>query len=418
MWRNWRSSDGESEGQGDMRKRSEALIRKAIEVPSQTKSQETLFDLPPDWRQHWWGMPEFTLENASPQHQVIISFLTYQDVKEFARVTGLQLTDKSKSAWFPTRKRLEAGKYFYDGPKQNSKYPICIPSKGRASLQTTGRQLDLLGVSHLFFVEDCEYEQYVQALGSQRVVKMPFSNLGQGSIPARNFIWDWARRNGHARHWCLDDNIEHFCRDNLNRKLLVRGGAFFRAMEDFVDRFTNVRLAGPNSRQFGGDSTSSQRPAFILNSRVYSCILIDTSMDLRWRGRYNEDTDLSLRVLKMGDCTVLFNAMRIHKASTVGAKDAKPMPGGNTDNVYNTGDFRRAFAESLRDQHPDVVSVVWKFNRWHHQVDYSPFKRNALIYRSGIVKRADGNDYGMRLTEALEDSSSESLESMSEGDIA
>jgi SNF2 family DNA or RNA helicase len=55
------------------------------------------------------------------------------------------------------------------------------------------------------------------------------------------------------------------------------------------------------------------------------------------------------------------------------------MAGGNTDNVYNSGDHRRAFAESLEAQHPDVVKVVWKFNRWHHEVDYRPFKANKLI---------------------------------------
>lgn len=65
--------------------------------------------------------------------------------------------------------------------------------------------------------------------------------------------------------------------------------------------------------------------------------------------------------------------------------------------LYNTGDQRRAFAESLKEQHPDVVEVVWKFNRWHHQVNYAPFKKNKLIRKPGIVIPEGVNNYGMVL---------------------
>ena len=29
-----------------------------------------LFDLAPDWREHWWAMPEFSMQDASPQHRM------------------------------------------------------------------------------------------------------------------------------------------------------------------------------------------------------------------------------------------------------------------------------------------------------------------------------------------------------------
>ena len=73
------------------------------------------------------------------------------------------------------------------------------------------------------------------------------------------------------------------------------------------------------------------------------------------------------------------------------------MKGGNTDTIYNTGDKRRAFAESLVAQHPDVVRVTWKFNRWHHQVDYTPFKKNKLRRKPGIQVPEGVNEYGMKL---------------------
>jgi len=80
----------------------------------------------------------------------------------------------------------------------------------------------------------------------------------------------------------------------------------------------------------------------------------------------------------------------------VGGK-GKPLAGGNTDNVYNTNDFRRAFAESLAEQHPDVAKVVWKFGRWHHEVDYSPFKGNKLVRRADVTPTVGNDDYGMKL---------------------
>ena len=56
---------------------------------------------------------------------------------------------------------------------------------------------------------------------------------------------------------------------------------------------------------------------FTLNTRIYSCNLIKNSVRFRWRGRYNEDTDLSLRMLKAGLCTDLFNAFLQDKETTL-----------------------------------------------------------------------------------------------------
>jgi hypothetical protein len=120
-------------------------------------------------------------------------------------------------------------------------------------------------------------------------------------------------------------------------------------------------------------------------------LLINNSLPHRWRGRYNEDTDLSLRVLKDGWCTVQFNAFLGDKVATM------TMKGGNTDTIYNTGDNRLEFAKSLQEQHPDVVKVTWKFERWHHQVDYRPFKKNRLIFKENIVIKEGLDNFGMIL---------------------
>lgn len=357
--------------------------------------QRALFDLEPDWRDYWWGMPEFTMAEARPLKKVTINFMTREDLAAFTRATGITITKTTDSAWYPPQGVLR-GEVEYRGPRTDSVYPVCIPSKGRAEVQTTGKVLDGLGVSYRFFVEETEARAYTEKLGESRVVSMPFHDLGLGSIPARNFIWDWAVANGYARHWCLDDNIRGFARTNANRRLRVKGGGFFAAMEQFVDRYENVALAGPHHLGFVPDRDPDLTP-ILLNSRVYSCTLIDSSLPYRWRGRYNEDTDLSLRALKDGRCTVLFRALLMDKAATVGVRNTKPMVGGNTDNVYNGGDHRLAFARSLADQHPDCVKVVWKFERWHHEVDYSPFRRNRLVLKAGITPRATVDEFGMEL---------------------
>jgi hypothetical protein len=370
-------------------------ILASIQRKTRENNQGTLFDIEPDWRESWWGMPEFTMQDASPQHRITINFMTQEDVAEFARITGIPVSTRSDTGWFPHQKPLN-GEVEWDGPPTDSRYPICIPSKGRADVQKTGKALDRMGVSYRFFVESDEYEEYCKHLGAEKVVSMPFNNLSQGSIPARNFIWEWAKERGYKRHWTVDDNIHSFARMTQNRRLQVRGGGFFQAMEDYVDRHENMVMAGPHQIGFVKDRSDRMGP-FIMNTRVYSCILLDTTLPDRWRGRYNEDTDLSLRLLKQGKCTMLFHALLMSKGTTAGVRNCTPMKGGNTDNVYNSGDHRLAFAQSLADQHPDCVKVTWKFNRWHHEVDYSKFKGNKPILKAGITPRVGADEYGMRL---------------------
>ena len=73
------------------------------------------------------------------------------------------------------------------------------------------------------------------------------------------------------------------------------------------------------------------------------------------------------------------------------------MKGGNTEELYGETDNRREFAESLQKQHPDVAKVVWRYERWHHEVDYSPFRKNKLIRKENINIPKGINNYGMVL---------------------
>lgn len=272
----------------------------------------------------------------------------------------------------------------------NPNYPIYIISKGRHESRLTSKALEEMQVPYMIVVEPQEYDNYASVIDTSKILTLPFSNLGQGSIPARNWVWDHSFANGNKRHWILDDNIEQFNRLNRNRQVKVTSGTIFRCAEDFVDRYTNVAIAGFQYDFFAKAKT--KLPPFSLNTRIYSCSLIDNSLSYRWRGKFNEDTDLCLRMLKDGYCSVLFYAFIQQKAQSMTVK------GGNTDEVYGDTDNRREFAESLQKQHPDCVKVVWKFGRWHHSVDYSRFKRNALIKREGLNCPNSVNNYGMKLT--------------------
>lgn len=275
----------------------------------------------------------------------------------------------------------------------NPKYPVYIISKGRWERRPTSKTLEKMGVPYHIVVEPQEYDEYASVIDREKIFVLPFSNLGQGSIPARNWVWEHSLSIGAKRHWILDDNIAGFGRINRNLYHKVNSGTIFKCAEDFVDRYENVALAGLQYDFFA--KTRTKLPAYTLNTRIYSCILINNELPYRWRGRYNEDTDLSIRALKDGWCTILFYAFIQEKATTM------TMKGGNTDELYN-GNGRLLMAESLREQHPDIVRVDKRFNRWQHVVDYSQFvKNNKLIKKQGLEVPNKINNYGMVLRKVI-----------------
>ena len=288
----------------------------------------------------------------------------------------------------------------------NPKYPIYIVSKGRWETRLTSKALDRINVPYYIVVEAHERDSYAAVIAPDRVLVLPESYLqsydtcddvgdarGKGPGAARNFCWDHSVSLGYDRHWVMDDNIASFNRLNRNLMVKVTSGTIFRAAEDFVDRYENVAIAGFNYDFFA--KAKEPLPAFVMNTRIYSCLLIQNSLPLRWRGRYNEDTDLSLRVLKAGMCTMQFNAFLQEKATT------QTMKGGNTDEFYaKEGTLPKS--QMIERLHPDVAEVVWRFNRWHHHVDYTPFKRTPLVRRADAVVSEGVDTYGMVIKDIRE----------------
>jgi hypothetical protein len=287
----------------------------------------------------------------------------------------------------------------------NPKYPIYIVSKGRADTRLTAKALEAMQVPYYIIVENQEYQDYASVIAEHKILILPTSyqnayetcdDLGdtksRGPGPARNFAWDHSISLGAARHWVMDDNIASFQRLNRNLMVKVSSGTIFKAAEDFIDRYENVYISGFNYDFFV--QSKEVHPPFIRNTRIYSCLLIQNNITYRWRGRYNEDTDLSLRVLKDGHCTIQFNAFIQEKAQT------QTLKGGNTEEFY-AKECTLPKSKMLADLHPDCAKVTWKFNRWHHHVDYRRFKRNPLI-KKDIPISQEVNNYGMRLVDPNE----------------
>jgi hypothetical protein len=63
--------------------------------------------------------------------------------------------------------------------------------------------------------------------------------------------------------------------------------------------------------------------------------------------------------------------------------------------MNHTGTINKS--QMLVDMHPDVAKVVWKYDRWHHYVDYSPFKKNKLKFKDNINLKNETKNYGMKL---------------------
>jgi hypothetical protein len=267
------------------------------------------------------------------------------------------------------------------------RYPVYVISKGRYGKEgRTARFLLADKVPFKLVVEPQEFDQYAEAFGAENILVLPFSNLGLGSIPARNWVWEHSKAAGHARHWILDDNIWRIYRRYRGHRIACAAGPAFAACEDFIDQYENIAIGGMNYTMFCPDR--QPHPPFFLNVHVYSCLCIRNDLPQRWRGRYNEDTDLCLQVLASGLCTVLFNSFLIFKTHTM------TMKGGNSDELYK-GDGRLKMARALERMWPGVVKVDRRFKRPQHVVDWGRFK--FPLKRRADAAPSDAGERGMKL---------------------
>lgn len=380
----------------------------------------------------WDGMPHYVPKAAGQSFaEVELEFESDKAVNDFFKKIDIEITDKTKSIWYP---KLESNKYegiryvnTGDNDERNyPKYPIYIVSKTRWETRLTSDTLIRMGVKHYMVVEASQLEQYQKHVDEKWVTLLVLDpkyqdeydtcdNLGntksKGPGPARNFAWDHSIVNGFKRHWVMDDNQNHFYRHDSDKRTPTLSGAIFRAMEDHSDRFSNCYMSGPHYRFFVVPKENV--PPFVQNCRIYSCNLIRNDIKdsngtpFRWRGRYNEDTILSLDILTDGmdknklqkgvtnpeiagkNCTIQYNAF------TTGKLVTQACSGGNTAEFYEK-EGTKPKSQMLADQYPDIAKVTWMNDRWHHHVDYNGFKYNRLVLKENQERNPD-SEYGMEL---------------------
>lgn len=283
-------------------------------------------------------------------------------------------------------------------------FPLYIPSKGRYEQRKTADYLDYMQVPYKLVIEEQEYKKYLHYVDATKLLVLDKkfqdeydtcddlgSSKSKGPGAARNFAWEHSISEGFSHHWVMDDNINSFRRFNKNTRIKIKSGVCFKVMEDFVLRYKNIAMSGPNYMFFVIDQAGADYGPFTINTRIYSCNLIRNDVPYRWRGRYNEDTILSLDMLKAGWCTVQFNVFLQEKANT------QTLKGGNTKEFYEKeGTLPKS--KMLVAVHPDCSELKLKYGRWHHMVNYRKFKKeNKLLRVDGYNHQNKENEYGIKL---------------------
>jgi len=288
------------------------------------------------------------------------------------------------------------------------RYPIYIPSKGRASCCLTAKFLVEDGVPFKLVVEPEEYDEYIHQFGKASVLKLPFHYIGEHQLPTvRNFIKEHSKANGDIRHWIIDDNIDFIERRyKANFRLRCPSGLALALTEDFTERYLNVAVSGLAYSSFAPSHT--RQKAFRVNCHVYSCFLILNSTPHKWRGPKNEDVDMCLQVLADNWCIIQMNLFLIKKRATM------TMKGGCSDTYAREG--RLKLSRDLERRWPGVVTVGRRHSRPHHIIkdQWTHFDTQLIRNPAFDFDNLNPNEYGMELI-AVDDVKSSTLRSLMKG---
>ena len=317
-------------------------------------------------------------------------YFSKEMLKQWNIIFGNNIKNKPNTTWFPPRMNRNHRSTIYVKSTDNlpNQYPIYVVSKNRyeEKLSLTANYLIKNNIKFYMIVEESELEKYKEQEHLQSEYcnfltllqhfideyethdeKGDKLNKSKGSGPARNFAKTHSIYNEFEKHWILDDNIKNFFTKYNQRKLPYRGEGFFRAIEDFTSQYPNVKMSGPQYTYFAAEP--DVRSPLNFNTRIFSCILLSNDIDIRWRGRYNEDVLLSLDILEKKYDTLQISFLLQDKAPT------GTMKGGNADEIYKNGTKEKS--ELLAREYPQIAKVVKKYDRWHHDVNYKGYIRDV-----------------------------------------
>jgi len=252
------------------------------------------------------------------------------------------------------------------------KYPIYIISKGRAENYLTPKYLMKENIDFTIAVEPQEYKDYCKTIPEKYVAKLPFSNLGLGSFPARNWCWEDSIKRGAQKHHLLDDNIRGFCKYVKGKRIIGDYAVeAFNTLEKITDSYQNIAISGFEYSAF----VVKDMKLFKYNCHIYSALLIRNEIPYRWRLKYNEDVDLCLQVLNDGWNTLSLIYYCQRKMSTT-----SKMKGGNQTDLYKNNAYEKKLlkAKSLESVWPQYAETKIRFNRPHHYINWKKHFNHKL----------------------------------------
>lgn len=234
------------------------------------------------------------------------------------------------------------------------KYPIFIPSKGRAGSQYSFKMLTGYGLKPLVVIEKDDLEAYSEHVPSEQLLVLPERN--KGFAFACNWIRNYAVKvAGTPFYWHFDDDVMYLVKrvnDKKSRCCLTEATDRMMDMEREVSGYTNVDLAALRSEVFMW-SIKPERSFNVLGS---SAMLIRSDVQYIWNPRVQADCDYILQICMAGRCTMIFNRFGYVKQPDRVAREGCLSEALGGMNAYLG---RRRM---LVSKYPDFYSVRWNEN--------------------------------------------------------
>ncbi len=69
------------------------------------------------WEEEWQNMPEFVQEQVKAYSTIKVWFVSEQDMQDFSKVIDQNLTESTKSIWYPKLKSVSANRCYVERPR-------------------------------------------------------------------------------------------------------------------------------------------------------------------------------------------------------------------------------------------------------------------------------------------------------------
>lgn len=315
---------------------------------------------------------------------------------------------------------------------------VYIPSRGRSKTISTHKHFQRHGAENWYYVvEPFDYVNYVRALRAEGIpnperhviifdvetYKSPYHEYSNpkgynyedwegwkagettGPGPARNALIDMARERGETHCWMLDDDILGFSMNafHIQKGAFAAGDArlnvveIFELYERLLDKYVNIGTAEMD-KQGINTNHKTNLAHLTAGTKTYSCIRINTAIDVPWRGRWNDDVIYSLDYLWAGYVNLS------SKIISYLTPDSQSQAGGMTSGFKKAGEDEELdeiaalpgapsieeiqeskYAGTLKKAklpqklYPSVAHPVWKYSRPHHEVAWPTMDKDLVL---------------------------------------